>query len=758
MGLSLLAPLFLAGLAALAVPLWIHLTAGQRRDVRRFPSLKFLTRVPYRQVRRRRLRHRFLLALRALAMGLLVLAFARPLVGGGGRSEVASEPGREVVVALDRSYSMTYGDTWERAVEATRDILGGLRPGDRVALLTFAEEARVAVPPTADFSAVVDVLLAATPGAGSTRFAPALRLADRYLLDSSAAERQVVLVSDLQANAWDLRAAGRYQTSSGAATLGTATLSPGVRLTTVDLSTAEPLNVLIASVEARAVDNAGVAQVVIEARLVNRGATPASGLPVTLTLDGQEVASEIVDLPPAAGEIVRLGPIAQPAAVARATVRIRHDQLTADDTFHLTVAAEPALQVLLLEAPNARPEASLYLRRALTISPGESSGRSPAASDLVERAAFEITALPVDRLGREAVEAAAVVILHDSPWPTGAAARALVEHVGAGGGLWMILGGRSGEPAGTVPAAGSGAAGSSPGSLLLPGSWSAAVDRLQRHGVSLATIDYDHPAFAVFAGAGDGNLTGPRFYRYRPISIADGAATAAVVARYTDGAVALAERRYGSGRVLLWGSPFDNRWSNLPLQPVFLPFVHQVCRYLGGRQARVPWRRVGEVLDLRQGLGSEPSAAGLFSAEAVEVVAPSGRRETIEPGGEAALVRLSEAGFYELHAALDGSVLPVAVNVDRTESDLTPLDAAAFVAASTTLPDGGSAAAAAGGLRLETRQQRERRQGAWWTLLLCVLLLLTAESLWSNRAAQGHPAPSVAMGSARELAPTPRSR
>ena len=54
MGLSLLAPLFLAGLAVLAVPVWVHLTARDRRDVMRFPSLKFLTRLPYRQIKRQR--------------------------------------------------------------------------------------------------------------------------------------------------------------------------------------------------------------------------------------------------------------------------------------------------------------------------------------------------------------------------------------------------------------------------------------------------------------------------------------------------------------------------------------------------------------------------------------------------------------------------------------------------------------------------------------------------------------------------------
>ena len=117
MSVSLLAPLFLAGLIAVAVPILVHLTNRDRKDVVRFPSLKFLTRLPYRQVRRQRIQHWLLFALRTLAIVLLVAAFTRPLINGTVVGLANDDPGREVVIALDRSYSMAYGDTWERALE-----------------------------------------------------------------------------------------------------------------------------------------------------------------------------------------------------------------------------------------------------------------------------------------------------------------------------------------------------------------------------------------------------------------------------------------------------------------------------------------------------------------------------------------------------------------------------------------------------------------------------------------------------------------
>ena len=79
--MSFLAPLFFAGLVALAVPILVHLTHKERKDVVVFPSLMFLSRIPYQAVRRQRIRHWLLFALRCLALILLALA----LVGLGER-------------------------------------------------------------------------------------------------------------------------------------------------------------------------------------------------------------------------------------------------------------------------------------------------------------------------------------------------------------------------------------------------------------------------------------------------------------------------------------------------------------------------------------------------------------------------------------------------------------------------------------------------------------------------------------------------
>ena len=126
--MSFLAPLFLLGLAALAVPVLVHLTHRQRREPVAFPSLMFLRRVEFRTTRRQRIRNWLLFLLRALGVVLLALAFSRPFFQRGDAASAAADAGRDVVILLDASFSMSHGDRWERARTEARKVIDALGP------------------------------------------------------------------------------------------------------------------------------------------------------------------------------------------------------------------------------------------------------------------------------------------------------------------------------------------------------------------------------------------------------------------------------------------------------------------------------------------------------------------------------------------------------------------------------------------------------------------------------------------------------
>lgn len=70
--------LMLAGMAALAIPILIHLLLKRKKKQVPFSTIRFFQLQDEQSSRRRKLRNWLLLALRLLIVTLLVLAFARP--------------------------------------------------------------------------------------------------------------------------------------------------------------------------------------------------------------------------------------------------------------------------------------------------------------------------------------------------------------------------------------------------------------------------------------------------------------------------------------------------------------------------------------------------------------------------------------------------------------------------------------------------------------------------------------------------------
>ena len=198
--MTFLAPLFLVGLSALAIPVIIHLIQRERKTVVEFPSLMFLRRIPYQSVRRRKVRHWLLLAMRTAAVLLIVAAFARPFLRQSALASAAAGGSREVVILLDQSASMGYGDHWQRARDFARRAIDTLGADGRGTLMLFAAATRRERPRHAG-----PVRLKAAPMrhvTGRHAGGPALKLAARSILSRSPLKRREASVSDFQKIGW----------------------------------------------------------------------------------------------------------------------------------------------------------------------------------------------------------------------------------------------------------------------------------------------------------------------------------------------------------------------------------------------------------------------------------------------------------------------------------------------------------------------------------------------------------------------------
>ena len=167
----------------------------------------------------------------------------------------------------------------------------------------------------------------------------------------------------------------------------------------------------------------------------------------------------------------------------------------------------------------------------------------------------------------------------------------------------------------------------------------------------------------------------------------------------------------GTGRAAVWASTLDSFWNDLALKPVFLPFVHRLVQHLANYVEPAAWMTVGQVLDARAALQMAGEGRAGLSGEAF-ALAPSGARVRLAASGQAGVVELGEQGFYEIHNRSQGSVRPVtvAVNADRTESDLTAFDPHELVVA--VSGRAGAERAANASEELSPAVQ-ERRQDIW---------------------------------------------
>jgi hypothetical protein len=158
------------------------------------------------------------------------------------------------------------------------------------------------------------------------------------------------------------------------------------------------------------------------------------------------------------------------------------------------------------------------------------------------------------------------------------------------------------------------------------------------------------------------------------------------LARFSNGAPALVEVTGTRGRVLHFASDVANAWNDFALHPVFVPFVHDVIRYLVSGRAPATDYLVGAL----------PGDAG------------------------------QRAGIVNLPAGSGGS-RRVAVNVDLREADQARMTPEAFVAA---VPRTGGAPEPPA---RSAARQRESEQSLWRYGLMLMLAGLVAESVIGRR-------------------------
>ncbi|MEO7135974.1 MAG: hypothetical protein ABI024_17345, partial [Vicinamibacterales bacterium] len=557
----------------------------------------------------------------------------------------------------------------------------------------------VALRSTPDRSRAVAEINAASPGPGSTKYAPALKLGGSLLAESLLPRKEIVIVSDFQRGGWQpddsLRMPG------------------GTTITTVPVEGAQGANLALTPVALLRSRDAGQPErITVTAGVLNRTATPAADIPIELVIDGRVVQDLRISVAANASASVSFAPVTITTPNTRAIVRLGTaaqapvDALTRDNVFNFTVT--PTAPVPVMAVAQSPSDVTLYLTRALAI------GEAPR---------FDASMQSPEALAGDAMNRARVIFLNDVEVNDAAAAK-LVTFVEGGGGLFIALGQRATWPSSRA--------------AWLPASIGPVVDRTRGAAARLSGMDYGHAIFEPFRAPRSGDFSTARFYSYRSLTAAK---DASVLARFDTGEPALVERMAGRGRVIVFASTTDITWNDLALKPMFLPFVHQLGRHLSGFREQPPWLTIGQVLDIDAAeiAAGATSGSAARAADARAILTPSGQRRDLPvpvaaPGAAAppaAALELNEQGFYEIRGSGRdaGPVIVAASNVNLAESNLDRMDPTELVAAVTGNGTSGSTPAQ----DVIPDEAQELAQRMWWYLLFAGILLLIAETVLAQR-------------------------
>ncbi len=674
--MTFITPLFLIGLLAAAIPLAIHLIRREQPPKVRFSTLRFLKDTKRKLVLFQQIQQWLLLLLRAALICLLVFAFARPLFHTSPLANLVDGEPESVVILVDRSMSMQHGDRADRARQAARDTLSALSAGDEAAVVSFAaapDQVRQLSADTAALRSFVDALPA--PGYDVSRFLPALRLADEMLDSARNDRRRVVMISDFQAT-------GMSQTDSSFM------LAPGVGFEGIDVGGGGVRNLTFTDVRSPDQLLEGVTDYEILARVRSTGTVHVDSADVTLLVNGEAVASETVTLDRTSEAVVSLPVSFEEGGRYFGELRLSGDDFDADNTHYFTVNVLPRIRVLVVNgAPSTNwfDDGAHWFALAL-----DTDGNSPFSAETV--LASELGTVTF-------ADHDVVVLLNVAALSDGQAAQ-LDTYVRAGGNLWLAPGSRVESDVFNRQLGD-----------MAPAQLGEAVDLGQNDYLLVADVDRRHPLIAPLDLDWNARFRG--FWQTEPHSGTD------ILMHFDNGLPALMERSVGEGRVLMFASAMDLSWSNLPLQGLYLPFVHESVNYLAKATDIVRTYRVGQGVDLTHELG-----AGL---DTTEVTGPAG--DVVSVSADNSVYPATRPGFLQVGDPESGSLY--AINSDPGATDFSRVQVSdlhdRFINPETT-PMASE--------RVRTAQliaELEQPQRLWWWVLLLVMLLLPLETLVANR-------------------------
>lgn len=677
LGLTWVNPAMLGFLSMASIPLIIYLINRQRFQRVPWAAMEFLLAAMRKNRRRLQLENLLLLLVRILLVLLFVFGMARPLFESG--VPVLDATTRSELFVVDRSYSMGFRDGSRsvlfQAREELKSLVKSMSSRDRVGLILaggFPEveltDAQFMTPQKIEevIERLESIEFVYEPLEVAVTLQTVAQWIETQRQRGAEGRWQVHFYTDLQRADWlNLPADNEFPTAQSSISEALANLADQeANLILHPLGPSKPRNVTVEGLSCTSSLLTVDLPTAFQVRVTNHSKEDMAGLEVELYVNGEVQGSSQIALAPGATREPSFPYVFREAGSARVTARMRSDGLEGDNIFHSVFEVRESVDVLIADGTmgNTLDETEgSWLRAALAM---------PTSSGNLRLTPYEARTLPAKDLAIAPLDDVDILVLTNVPTISALESDLISEFLEDGGGVLVFLGSLV-NPTSYAENAYKGGEG------WFPYAPEAAIyDESRQVFYKWQIMQKEHPALRYLAREPRAGMEMVPVHGFVPTQTA--LPEGSVLMELSDArrSPALVEKFVGTGTVLVLHVGADRNFSELPVSPAYLVFLHETLPYLTAR---------GEVrrnLQIR-----EPFTATIpaerFSSKVSLISSEGSYPVNLKPiPGESGAFRLDVAaqdrpGMYEVGfggSTAESDKTPsewFAVNADPREGNLT---------------------------------------------------------------------------------------
>ncbi len=613
--MSFIYPTFLWALAALSIPIIVHLFSFRRYKTIYFPNVLFLQEVKKESDSRTRIKHWLILASRILALSFIIFAFAQPIINND--QAVVKKGKKAVSIYIDNSFSMSAVQNdislLETAKSKAREIINAYAPDDDFQILTNTLEGiqqRFVNRDQANL--IIDDVKTSAQWRSLSEIAA---LQNQYLTQADVQNRVAYIISDFQKSFSDFEKVKKDSL---------------IICQYIKLQSSYTNNISIDSCWLEKPLQLKGEQVKLFVKISNYGNESITDGQLTIEQDGQTKAIATYNIEANSNSIDTLIFSNNDAGWKAYTVRIQDYPVSYDDVYYISFESVDKIPVLIIN--DTKPNAYLT-----------------ALFSQAQR--FELTQTQVSNIQYDALNKYRLIVLHAPSSISGGMLEALNSIVLSGKNVLLV-------PAASVD--------KMVYESFLKDLLKIQISNWVNSDWQTDQFNLQHPLFKDLFENTPRNMSLPYGKGYYPISVLSNSAAQNLFATVSDKPLCMSIA-VGKGQFYFSAIPFDKAYNNFTMNALFAPILFKMCLPQSFTENLSYQIGGSDIIHIPQIAGSKEQLLKLKGD--TEEVLPQQR--VLGQETQLMTTQLNNTGIYSVTDGINNSTIrKVALNYNRRESNI----------------------------------------------------------------------------------------